>query len=124
MNVFKIIKAMFIAAPRLTPAESSARIRSGEALLIDVREASEWAGGVAQDAVLLALSDLTGQRTRWGPFLAQHAEKEWVLYCGAGVRAGMAARLLVNEGFRASNAGSLREWAEAGWPVVPPAPDT
>jgi rhodanese-related sulfurtransferase len=124
VNIFKIIKAMFIPAPRLTPAECSARIRSGDALLIDVREASEWAGGVAQKAVLLALSDLTGKRTQWAPFLAQHAERELVLYCGAGVRASMAARLLVNEGFRASNAGSLREWAEAGWPVVPPAPDT
>lgn len=115
---------MFIAAPCLTPAESSSRIRSGDALLIDVREASEWDGGVAQDAIQLAFSDLTGKRTQWGPFLAQHAERELVLYCGAGVRASMAARLLVNEGFRASNAGSLRDWAEAGWLVVPPAPHT
>ena len=124
MNFFKMIKAMFTSAPCLAPSECIARIRSGEAVLIDVREASEWAAGVAQDAVLLALSDLTGKRAQWGPFLAQHAERELVLYCGAGVRAGMAARVLVNEGFCASNAGSLRAWTEAGWSVVPPAPNT
>ena len=55
MNVFKLIKAMFTSAPRAEPQACADRIRSGAAVLIDVRESSEWAEGVAQNAVLLPL---------------------------------------------------------------------
>ncbi len=97
-----------------------ARVRSGAALLIDVREPSEWAEGAAERAVLLSLSDLTGARRHWRPFLAANAGRELLLYCGAGVRSAMAARILTREGFRATNTGSLVDWKNTGWPVLVP----
>ena len=120
MNPFAFIKAMFASAPRYTAMNCFARVRSGEAVLIDVREKHEWIGGVAERAVLLPLSDLTGDRTQWRSFLAAHADRELLLYCGAGVRSAMAARLLASEGFRAANAGSFGEWSAAGWPIARP----
>jgi rhodanese-related sulfurtransferase len=120
MNLFKMFKGLFSSAPRVKPTECTSRLRSGEACLIDVREADERANGVAEGAMLLPLSDLAGARTQWQPFLATVAQKELFLYCGAGVRSGMAARVLINEGFRAFNAGSFADWADAGWPVVRP----
>ena len=122
MNPLKLIKSLFTSAPRLAAVDCFEGVRSGRTLLVDVREPSEWAAGVAEHARLLPLSDLTGGRAQWKPFLAEHAGREFVLYCGAGIRSGMAARVLVAEGFRASNAGSLAEWSAAGWPVVRPAP--
>lgn len=115
-----MIKGMFTSAPQVKPQECAPRIIAGTAILVDVREPDEWAKGVAKDAVLLALSDLSGSREQWSRFLAEAGDREIVLYCGAGVRAGMAARVLTSEGFRAANSGSLTAWADTGWPVVVP----
>ena len=120
MSLLTLFKAMFTSAPRATPADCAARVRSGEALLVDVREPGEWSGGVAHSAKLLPLSDLTGARTQWKPFLADAAGREILLYCAAGGRSGLAARLLTVEGFRAANTGGLSDWAAAGWPVAKP----
>ena len=120
MNLFKMLKSLFTSAPRLAPRECADRIRSGEALLIDVREPSEWSSGVAQHAVMLSFSDLTGCRTQWKPFLADKSGKELLLYCASGGRSGMAARILAGEGFRAANTGGIGDWVNAGWPVVKP----
>jgi rhodanese-related sulfurtransferase len=121
MNLFKMIKAMFTSAPRLTPQDCAARVRAGEALLIDVREPGEWAEGVAQHAKLLSLGDLTGSRAQWQPLLTEASGREIFLYCASGGRSGMAVRILAAEGFRAANTGGLRDWASFGWPIVKPA---
>jgi rhodanese-related sulfurtransferase len=121
MNIFKILKSLFTSAPRLAPADCARRIRAGEALLVDVREPGEWAGGVAQSAHLLSLSDLTGARVAWTPFLAEAKGREILVYCAAGGRSGIAARLLTAEGVRAANTGGLGDWRKAGWPVGAPA---
>jgi rhodanese-related sulfurtransferase len=97
------------------------RVRTGEAILIDVREPDEWCDGVAEMAVLLPLSDLTGPSVVWKPFLADAEGRELLLYCAAGGRSAIAARMLARDGFRAANAGSLKEWAATGWPVIAPA---
>ena len=120
MNFFRMIKALFTSAPRLTPADCAGRIRWGEALLVDVREPGEWTSGVAESANLLPFSDLTGARTRWTPFLAKAKGREILLYCASGARSSVATRLLVAEGVRAANTGGFREWLSAGWPAVKP----
>ena len=120
MNLFKFFKAMIASVPRYTPAECSARVSSGTALLIDVREPKEWTTGVAQGAALLPMSDLNGSRALWKPFLEKAAGRELLTYCAVGGRAGIVAKLLASEGFNVANAGGFPEWAAAGWPVVPP----
>jgi rhodanese-related sulfurtransferase len=120
VNPLQFILSLFGRVPRHRAIDCLARVRSGAAMLVDVREPDEWAAGVADRAVLLPLSDLAGRREKWKPFLAAHRERELLFYCGAGVRSGMAARILAREGFRTANAGSFKEWADAGWPVVTP----
>jgi rhodanese-related sulfurtransferase len=117
MNPLRLIKAFFTSSPRYTPRDCQDRVLSGEALLVDVRESNEWSNGVAEKAVLLPFSDLTGARIKWQPFLAGVAGRELLFYCGAGVRSAIAARVLANEGFRTANAGSFKEWNSAGWPI-------
>ena len=70
MNLFKMLKSLFTSAPRLAPLECAHRVRAGDAILVDVREPGEWAAGVAERAVLLSFTDLTGGRTQWKQFLA------------------------------------------------------
>ena len=120
MNPFKMMKALFTSVPRHTARDCMERVRSGAALLIDVREPDEWSEGVAEKAVLLPLSDLAGPGAAWKPFLADAGDRELLLYCAAGGRSSIAARMLARDGFRAANAGSLQEWAANGWPVVKP----
>jgi rhodanese-related sulfurtransferase len=121
MSLIKMFKSIFTSAPRFAPADCASRVRNGDAILVDVREPGEWAGGVAQSAQLLSFSDLTGARSHWKPFLAEADGREVLLYCASGSRSGFAARLLVTEGVRAANTGGLAGWEEIGWPVVKPA---
>ena len=105
---------------RVEPAEAAQLVRDKKAVLVDVREPVEWAGGVAQNAALLPLSDLTGPRLQWKPFLDQVGDREIILYCRSGSRCGTAARMLAAEGFKAANGGSLSAWQRAGLPVCKP----
>lgn len=104
----------------MSPASCFDRVRNGDALLVDVRERTEWERGFARAALLLPLSDLTRSRVDWAALRQTVKQREMILYCGAGVRSNLAARILCAEGFQASNGGALREWAEAGWPIAKP----
>ena len=105
---------------RVAPAEAAQLVREKKAILVDVREPAEWAGGVAQKARLLPLSDLTGARRQWQPFLNEVNGREIILYCHSGSRCGIASRLLSAEGFRVASAGTLSAWDRAGLPVCRP----
>jgi rhodanese-related sulfurtransferase len=109
-----------LAGPILTPEEAARRVATGTAILIDVREPSEWRDGVVKGALLLPLSDLQGDRQQWKPVLAANADKELILYCRSGNRAGIAARLLAGEKFKTANAGGFSAWKSAGQPVRTP----
>lgn len=117
--VFVVVKRV-MAGPSISPAEAEARVKAGTAVLIDVREPDEWAGGVAASALLCSLSDLRGPRTQWGPVLEANREKELIVYCRSGARSGMAADLLRKEGFQVINAGGFGGWRSAGLPVRTP----
>ena len=102
------------------PLEAARLVREKKAVLVDIREPAEWAGGVAQKAALLPLSDLTGPRRLWRPFLEQVDGREIILYCHSGSRCGFAGRILAAEGFTIASAGTLRAWDRAGLPVCQP----
>jgi rhodanese-related sulfurtransferase len=120
MSLFGSLKSMLTPGPRIDPLEAAQRVRSGDALLVDVREPGEWRHGVAEKAALLPLSDLNGSRARWRDFLSKAKDKEVFVYCASGMRSAGAARILAAEGFKAVNAGGLGDWAAAGWPIVKP----
>jgi rhodanese-related sulfurtransferase len=109
-----------VAGPSISPSEADARIKAGTAVLIDVREPDEWAGGVAEPALLCSLSDLRGDRVQWKTVLEANRDKELILYCASGARSGVAAGMLRKEGFNAVNAGGFGNWRSAGLPVRTP----
>ncbi len=115
-----IIRMVIRARPGIDLATAQASVKSGSAVLVDIREPSEWRAGVARQAALLPLSDLRGSRTQWRAFLEKHHGKKLLLYCQSGSRSSLAAAQLRGEGFDAINAGSLHAWDRAGWPISPP----
>ena len=120
MNFLKAVAALFVRVPRRRPRDATGALRSGRAILVDVRERGEWRNGVAEGAVPLPLSDLMGKRDAWTRFLADVGDRELVLYCKAGGRSAIAAKILRKEGFNAADGGALREWTSAGWSLEKP----
>ena len=106
--------------PTYSLHDAEKQIASGEALLIDVREPSEYAAGVASPAQLLPLSDLQGSRSKWKPFLEQNHDKELLVYCRSGNRSGIAAGILRSEGCKVKNIGGYGAWMNAGLPTRQP----
>ena len=117
--VFFVVKRA-LAGPSVSADEAAARVEAGTAVLIDVREPDEWAGGVAGPARLCSFSDLRGERLQWKKLLEENRDKELILYCASGARSGMAAGMLRKEGFNAVNAGGFGGWRSAGLPVRQP----
>jgi rhodanese-related sulfurtransferase len=126
MNIRRFFAALFSSAtvmiaaeiPTVMPADAAKRVAAGTAVLVDVREASEWADtGVAAPATLLAKSDFDGAQKDWKPFLAKNAGKEFILYCRSGARAGAVGAALAEKGLRVANAGGFRDWTKAGLPT-------
>ncbi len=92
-------------------------------MLIDVREPKEWATDHVESAFLLPLSEISRSRVDWDAVRRSVADREVILYCGAGVRSNLAARAFHAHGFHAVNGGALREWTAAGWPMIRGADD-
>jgi rhodanese-related sulfurtransferase/DNA-binding HxlR family transcriptional regulator len=99
---------------QLTRDELLARIKSGSAVLVDVRPAEEWAAGHIPGALSVPLDELANR-------LAELPDgTEIVAYCRGTncVLAHEAARLLISRGRRASRlADGMLEWRLAELPV-------
>lgn len=98
--------------PEVTPAEASARQERG-AVLVDVREDSEWQDGHVRGALhvpLDALPQRLGELDR---------NQEVITVCRSGNRSAFAADTLLKAGFPrvSSLAGGTVAWTEQGLPV-------
>lgn len=116
---FSVLQAAEVK--NIDPKAAAELVKSGKAVLVDVREPSEIAEtGSAEPAVLLPTSDFNGDKKLWKPFLEKNADKQIILYCRSGGRAGRIAAKLAEEGKATANAGSFQSWSEAGLPVKKP----
>ncbi len=104
---------------RISPVAAARLVADGRAVLVDVREAREWAEtGVAAPAVLLAKSEFdAGQSGEWKHFLAGVGDRQIILYCRSGQRAGAVGAVLADKGFKVANAGGFTAWQKAGLPT-------
>ena len=105
--------------PMLTAAEAAKLVADGKAVIVDVREPSEWAeSGVAAPAVLLPKSEFdAGLVGDWQGFLAKVGDKQILTYCRSGKRSGAVAEALAAKGHRTANVGRFQDWQAAGLPV-------
>ncbi|WP_293913317.1 rhodanese-like domain-containing protein [Deinococcus sp.] len=96
----------------VSPQEAQQRVRSG-ALLIDVREASEYEEVHAQGARLMPLSEFQVQSA------SLPRDQEIVLICRSGARSGQATQFLLDQGYVsvANTLGGTLAWQAAGLPT-------
>ena len=93
------------------PEQADGLVRSG-AVLLDVREQSEWHAGHAPGACHVPLGELEGKLG------ALPLDRRVVVACRSGNRSARATALLIRSGFEAVNLnGGMQAWAAAGLPV-------
>ncbi len=103
----------------VSPADADAVRERGEAVLVDVRETSEWEQGHVPGALHLSKSYIEQDIEA---AIADRA-RPIVLYCAGGVRSLFAAQTLSEMGYTdvASMAGGFQRWKTQGLPwTVPP----
>lgn len=101
----------------LTVAEARARLEQNpQAILLDVREESEWSAGHALQARPLGRGVLERDIERLFP----DPNTELILYCGGGFRSALACESLEKMGYKNafSLIGGYKGMVEAGWPVT------
>ena len=97
----------------LTREDIKTGLAAGKILLVDVREAHEFAAGHIPGAISMPLSSFDPGE------LPEVAGKRIVLSCAAGVRSMQAAMVAHSEGVAvdAHYRGGFKDWLMAGEPV-------
>lgn len=101
------------SVPSIAPKDAATRQRDG-ALIIDVRESSEWAGGHIAGATHIPLGSL-GKKVN---SLAR--DRDIIVVCQSGMRSGTAAKQLRAAGFEnvLNLSGGMISWRIHGLPVT------
>jgi molybdopterin/thiamine biosynthesis adenylyltransferase/rhodanese-related sulfurtransferase len=101
---------------QVTPAQAQRRMQCG-AVLIDVREDNERAGGMPAGAIGIARGSVA-QRIR---DVAPEFDREILTICASGQRSLLAAQTLRQLGYTklASVSGGLRRWQAEGLAIAP-----
>ncbi|MEO6353739.1 MAG: rhodanese-like domain-containing protein [Burkholderiaceae bacterium] len=102
--------------PQSVDVKQGAALQSSGALLLDVREADEYAQGHAPGSTLIPLGQLS-QRLHE---IARYKDQPVVLICHSGRRSAQAQKILEQAGFSAASSidGGMVGWKKAGLPVV------
>jgi rhodanese-related sulfurtransferase len=96
----------------VNPAEARALADAG-AVLVDVREAEEWAAGYAPESVHIPMAELPEE------FDSLPEDRVIVVVCRTGARSARATGFLVQQGYDARNlAGGLVAWTADGFSLV------
>jgi rhodanese-related sulfurtransferase len=99
----------------ISPSDARKQAEAGDAVLIDVREESDWRGGHAPGARHLSRGVIELEIEDQIPDVT----KPIICYCGGGSRSALVAESLQKMGYEnvRSMAGGLRAWNEAGLPL-------
>lgn len=110
------IAPLHAEAVRSVDVKQAQQMKNQGALLLDVREADEYASGHAPGSVLIPVGQLNKRLKEIEGF----QNKPVVLICRSGRRSAAAAEILQKAGFtEPSNVeGGMMAWEKAGLPVV------
>lgn len=97
--------------PVITAGETDAQVRSGEAILLDVRSDEEWQSGHAERSLHIPWHDLRTRHTELD--LSRH----YIVMCKGGQRGSTAAGILLMHGFGnvSNSAGGYDAYRQAGF---------
>ena len=113
--IFNEVKIATQRFASLTPAKAVQLMNNEDVVVLDVREASETAGGKIAKAVQIPVGTV---KTRIAE-LDKHKDKTLLVYCKTGARSAAACKELSQHGFDKiySLNGGLLAWQEAHLPI-------
>jgi molybdopterin/thiamine biosynthesis adenylyltransferase/rhodanese-related sulfurtransferase len=113
-----LLREARVEIPEVTPPEADALRQSGRAVVLDVREASEWEQGHIPGAIHISKSYLEQQVEAAVP----DRDAKVVLYCAGGVRSLFGAQTLRALGYTdvTSMSGGFQQWKSQGLPWQQP----
>ena len=113
INVIEYTQANYKAVNAKEAKEIIANISP---LILDVRTLGEYNRGFIEGSKLLPVQNIQREFTK----LLDYKDKPILIYCATGNRSTVAARILINNGFK--NIYNMRygiaEWARSGYPVA------
>jgi phage shock protein E len=100
----------------ISPQEAAEKAKSGEAVIIDVREQDEWDEGHIRDGIHLSRGTIELDIEENVP----DPNAMIICHCGGGGRSALAAESLQKMGYKnvRSMAGGLKAWKAAGLPTI------
>ena len=100
----------------ISPQDAAARSKSGEAVIVDVRETDEWDEEHIPGAVHMSRGTIELDVEEKVP----DTNTMVICHCGGGGRSALAAESLQKMGYKnvRSMAGGLKAWKAAGLPVT------
>lgn len=117
-SVKQLVEAANAVVPRITAAQAQELIAKGDALVVDVREASEvQRSGKVAGAVHVPRGMLEFVADPESPYYDPRLEKgkTVIVYCASGGRSALAGQALEEMGYgEVYNLGGFKDWANSG----------
>ena len=122
-NVKDLLAEANAAVPKLSPAEAGEKIRSGDVMVLDVRDAAEvQQSGKIKGALNVSRGLLEFRADPESPAYnpAFQKDKTILLHCASGGRSALAAKTLKDMGYTSVfNIGGFKELTESGLETEP-----
>src|SRR6266481_4554192 len=98
----------------ISPQDAAAKLNSGDAVVVDVREKDEWDEGHIPDAIHMSRGTIELDIEEKVP----DTNAMIICHCGGGGRSALAAESLQKMGYKnvRSMAGGFKAWKTAGLP--------
>ena len=123
VGVKELLAEANAAVRKLSPAEAAEKIKTGNVLIVDVRDAGEvQQSGKIQGAVNVSRGMLEFRADSETPYHnpAFQKDKTVLVYCASGGRSALAGKRLKDMGYNTVyNIGGFKELADAGLPTEP-----
>ena len=117
----QMMEAANAAVPKITPDKARALIAKGNALIVDVRDASEVEkSGKVAGAINVSRGMLEFRADPESPYHDKNfaKDKTLILYCASGGRSALSGKVLKDMGYNeVYNLGAFKDWAESGGAV-------
>lgn len=116
MLLLPMLKKSVSGVPNLSVADAVTVINRSNALVLDVRDDAEFAGGHIAEAINIPLSELSERLSE----LKKYTNKPILVNCQGGMRSSKACAILHKAGFTQLHnlEGGLSAWVAAKLPVV------
>lgn len=116
-----LVDAAHRVVPAITAAEAAELVKTGNAVIVDVRDGTEVAAtGKIKGAVAIPRGSLESRAdpTAGTYNAALRYDRPVILHCAGGGRAALAGKTLLDMGYKdVRNLGGFRDWVAAGGEV-------